>query len=91
MIDFLFVTEETQFCVNGGLHPVLNQCKKESYANPLYVVQEGPDIMRLEPDQPGAQSDSHPQRQAPPMPLQFDCGISKMVGPKKQDFCIKVT
>ena len=28
----LFVTEETQFCVNGGLHTDLNQCKRGSYA-----------------------------------------------------------
>ena len=41
----MFVTEETQFCVIGGLHTDLNQCKQESYANPLYVVQEGPDTM----------------------------------------------
>ena len=41
----LFVTEETQFCVNGGLHTDLNQCNRGSYANPLYVVQEGPDTM----------------------------------------------
>ena len=29
----LFVTEETQFCVNGGLHTDLNQRKRGSYAN----------------------------------------------------------
>ena len=49
----LFVTEETQCCVNGGLHTDLNQCKRGSYANPLYVVQEGPDIMRLKPTMSG--------------------------------------
>ena len=41
----IFVTEETQFCVNGRLHTDLNQCKRGSYANPLYVVQKGPDTM----------------------------------------------
>ena len=30
-----FVTEETQFCVNGGLHTDLNQCNRGIYANVL--------------------------------------------------------
>ena len=30
---------------HGGLHTNLNQCNRGSQANPLYVVQEGPDTM----------------------------------------------
>ena len=52
-LKLLFVTEETQFCVNGELHTEINQCNRGSYANPLYVVQEGPDIMRLKPTMSG--------------------------------------
>jgi hypothetical protein len=40
-----------------------------SYANPLYVVKEGPGVMGLELDQAEAQSHSHPQRQVHPIPL----------------------
>ena len=38
--DFKNVTEETQFCVNGGLHTDLNQCNRGSYANFKNVIVE---------------------------------------------------
>ena len=50
---------------HGGLHTDLNQCNQGSLANPLYVVWEGPDIMCLEPDQAGTQSDSPPTTPSP--------------------------
>ena len=59
----MFVTEETQFCVIGGLHTDLNQCKRGSYANPLYVVQEGPDNMSK-----GIRSESNPTPPTMPGP-----------------------